>query len=115
MRSHDLRNVGDLVRLLAFVGLHLQLNKHITGMFVPVVLTLVKMMNKRGGRGGRSVYLLSGTVRLVQIDGDLTLTGAERVHREHGGTQHPVPRRFNTCRGTRSVNVFDKLYITYKG
>lgn len=41
--------------------------------------------------------LLCGAVRMVQVDGDLTLTSTERVHRELGGTPHPVPSPFNTC------------------
>lgn len=44
------------------------------------------------------MYLLSAAVRMIQIDGDLTLTCTECVHGEGRRTQHPVPRRFDTCR-----------------
>lgn len=45
----------------------------------------------------KEANLLRGAVRMVQVDGDLTLTGAERVHSELSGTPHPVARPFNTC------------------
>lgn len=38
-----------------------------------------------------SVYLLSGAVRMIQVDRHLTLTSAERVHCEDSGTHHSVP------------------------
>lgn len=53
--------------------------------------------SKEWQRKGYDPYLLSGAVRMIQVDGDLTLPCTERVHCEHSRTQHPVPCRFNTC------------------
>lgn len=52
-----------------------------------------------GGRGG--LYLLSGAVWMIQVDGDLTLACTEGVHREHSRSQHSVSRWFNTCTTTQ--------------
>lgn len=100
MKSNDLRGVADGERLLALVELCLQLiNTQVQteGLFFegkteegkPTTLTVAENQKKAN--------LLRGAVRVVQVDGDLTLTSAERVHRELGGTPHPVPRAFNTC------------------
>lgn len=48
---------------------------------------------------------------MIQVDGDLTLTGTERVHCEHSRTHHPVPCRFNTYRRTTSTNTVIAHYI----
>lgn len=55
-----------------------------------------KTADFEGGGVGVGVYLLSGAVWMVQVDGDLSLTGAERVHVEHGRAQHSVSCRLNT-------------------
>ncbi len=43
----------------------------------------------------RRFDLLSAALWVFNIDGDLTLTRAEGVHREHGRTHHTVPGRLD--------------------
>lgn len=57
--------------------------------------------------GRFDTYLLSSAIRMVQVDSDLTLTSAERVHCECGRAHHPVPCRFNAYkRGTATETIW---------
>lgn len=91
MSPGDLRDVGDGVRLLPLVKLRLQLINTNPDPSVKACRTPTTAENEGGG-----VHLLSGVVWMVQVDGDLSLTGAERIHGEHGRAQHPVSCRLDT-------------------
>lgn len=82
MRPHDLRNICDAVCLLALIRFRIQLcntNRHVRHINVNT-----RLIGHRSLNGSLTVlYLLSCPIRMVQVDGNLPLTCAERVHGEH--------------------------------
>lgn len=102
MGSDHLRHVGDGVRLLGVIGLHLELRqrgkKKQTSRDWCTCLSIIS----EGKVCKEGAYLLSGAVWLVQIDSHLTVPSTECVHCEHGRAEHPVARRFDTCTQTGS-------------
>lgn len=104
MRSNDLWDVADTECLLGLVqhGLQLidtQVHTERLLFFEKRSLQLswfVVTTVRCSSRELENAYLLSGAVRMVQVDDDLTLTRTEHVHRERGGTPHPVPCPLDT-------------------